>query len=100
MKTAFIVSGVLGFLIWPIVMAAGVMLMDAPNVPLRTEILRQLAAYSAILVPPFWVAALLLAIIESRRRKRPRFLRAYAIAPYAAAGTHAIALIALFILKN
>ena len=100
MKTAFIVSGVLGFLIWPIVMMAGVMLMDAPDVPLRTEILRQIAAYSAMLVPPVWIAALVLAIIESRRRKRPRVLRAYAIAPYAAAGIHALALVALFTLAK
>ena len=96
MKIAFIVSGVLGFFVWPAVMIAGIMLTDAPNVPLRTEILRQIAAYSAMLPPPVWVVALILAIVETRRKNRPKFVRAYAVAPYAAAGIHALSLVALF----
>ncbi|MEZ5413845.1 MAG: hypothetical protein R3F03_05965 [Opitutaceae bacterium] len=98
MKIAFIVSGVLGFFIWPAIMLAGIMLTDAPDVPLRTDILRQIAAYSAMLPPPIWLVALILAIVESKRKKRQKLLRAYAIAPYAAAGIHGLSLVALFTL--
>jgi membrane protein DedA with SNARE-associated domain len=95
MKTAFIVSGVLGLFIWPGAMVAGAMLFDTENVPPHAEMLRQIAFYSMLPAPLIWVAALVLAIIESKRRKRPRVLRAFAIAPYAAAGVHALALVAL-----
>jgi membrane protein DedA with SNARE-associated domain len=100
MKIAFIISGVVGFFVWPVVMIAGVMLMDQPDVPLRTEILRQIAVYTVLLPPVVWVAALVLAIIESKKKKRAVFLRGYAIAPYAAAGVHALALVALFSLAK
>jgi hypothetical protein len=96
MKAAFIVSGILGFFIWPGVLLAGAMLFDTEHVPPRAEMLRQIALFSALLAPVIWVAALVLAIVESRRKKRSKFIRAYAIAPYAAAGVHALALLALF----
>lgn len=98
MKTAFIVSGLLGFFVWPAVMIAAVMLTDQPEVPFHTEVLRQVAAYSSLLAPIVWVVALILAIIEAKKEKRPRVLRAYAVAPYAAAGIHVLALVALFTL--
>lgn len=100
MKRAFIISGLLGVTIWPVVMIAGVMLMDQPNVPLRTEILRQIAAYTVLLPPVVWIAALVLAIIETKRKKREGRLRAYAAAPYAAAGVHGLALVVLFTLAK
>jgi membrane protein DedA with SNARE-associated domain len=100
MKKAFIISGVLGFFVWPVVMIAAVMLGDQPDVPVRTEVLRQIAFYTALLPPIVWIVALILAIIEAKKQKRPRRLRTYAVAPYAAAGVHALALIALFTLAT
>jgi len=100
-KVAFIISGVLGFLVWPTVMLAAVMLSDQPDVPLRTEVMRQIIICSAVLPPLVWVLALILAVIEGKKEKRPRRLRAYAAAaPYAAAGVHALALVALFTLAT
>jgi hypothetical protein len=98
MKKAFIISWLLGFFVWPAVMIGAVMLTDQPEVPFRTGVLRQVAAYSAFLAPIVWVVALILAILEARKDKRPRVLRAYAVAPYAAAGIHVLALVALFTL--
>lgn len=100
MKAAFIVSGLFGFFIWPAVMIAGVMLMDQPDVPLRTEILRQIALYTVLLPPPVWLAALIAAIVESKRKNRRSRMRAYAVAPYAAVGIHGLALLSLFTLAN
>lgn len=100
MKIAFIVSGLLGLVVWPFVILAGIMVLDEPNVPLRTEILRQVAVFSVLLPLPVWVAALVLAIFESKKKKRQRLLRGYAIAPYAAVGIHGLALIALFALAE
>jgi membrane protein DedA with SNARE-associated domain len=98
MKKAFIISGLLGFFVWPAVMIGAVMLTDQPEVPFRTEVLRHVAAYSALLAPIVWVVALILAILEAKKEKRPRVLHAYAVAPYAAAGIHVLALVALFTL--
>jgi hypothetical protein len=100
MKTAFIVSGLLGFFVWPGVILAAVMLSDQPDVPYRTEVLRHIAAYSALLAPIVWLVALILAIFEAKREKRHRVLRAYAVAPYAAAGIHMLALVLLFTLAS
>jgi membrane protein DedA with SNARE-associated domain len=100
MKAAFIISGVLGIVVWPFVMLAGVTLMDAPEVPIAVEVLRQIAAYSAILTPAVWMGALVLAVIEAKKKKRPNVLRAYAAAPYAAAGLHAVSLVVLFTLPQ
>ena len=72
------------------------MLMDQPDVPLRTEILRRFAVYSALLTPLVWLVSLILAVVETRRRKRQRLLRIYTVAPYAAAGFHVFTLVALF----
>lgn len=98
MKTAFIVSGGVVFFVWPIVMISAVMLTDQPEVPFHIELLRQIVAYSALIAPIVWVVALILAIIEAKKERRPRVLRAYAVAPYAAAGIHMLALVALFTL--
>lgn len=100
MKAAFIVSGVLGLVVWPFVMLAAVMLMDAPDVPLSTEILRQIAVYSALLAPVVWLGSLVFAIVEAKRKKRPKVLRACVVAPYAAAGVHALSLALLFTLPQ
>lgn len=100
MKAAFIISGVLGLVVWPFVMLAGVMLMDAPEVPLAAEVVRRIAAYSAILTPVVWIVALVLAVIEAKKKKRPIVLRACAAAPYAAAGLHAFSLVVLFTLPQ
>jgi hypothetical protein len=100
MKTAFIVSGLLGFVVWPAVMIGAVMLSDQPDVPLRTEVLRQIAYYTSLLAPIVWVVALVLAIFEVKKEKRPKVLRAYIVAPYAAAGVHVLALVALFTLAT
>jgi hypothetical protein len=96
MKKAFIVSGVLGFVVWPVVMIAAVMLSDQPDVPLRTEVLRQIAYFTSLLAPIVWMVALVLAIFEAKKEKRPKVLRACVVAPYAAAGIHVLALVALF----
>lgn len=85
---------------WPVVMIAAVMLTDQPEVPFRTEVLRQGAVYSALLAPVVWIFSLIFAILEAKKERRPRVLRAYAVAPYAAAGIHVLALVALFTLAT
>ena len=97
-KTAFIVSGILGFVVWPFFMMAGVMLLDNPNAPLFTDVLRWIAVGTVLPPPLVWIVAFVSALGESNGRNRSRVLRAWILAPYAAAGVHALALVALFTL--
>lgn len=95
-KGPFIFSGILGFIVWTPVMLAGVMLTDSPNAPLYTDVLRWIAVVTVFLPPLVWIVALVSALGESNKKNRPRVLRAWILAPYAAACVHALALIALF----
>ncbi|MDF3057030.1 MAG: hypothetical protein K0R17_1245 [Rariglobus sp.] len=96
MKLAFVISGILCILIWPIFLLGAVMLMDTEHLPGRIEVLRWIVFYSAVLVPPVWIISLTVAVREFGRMRRSRWIRTCIIAPYAAAATHFSAIAVLF----
>ena len=70
---------------------------DAPTVPFYFEIIRGMLAITLQAIPVVWIVALVLSIIEVRRKKREKLLNRYAMSPYVAAGAHLLVWIAAFI---
>ncbi len=100
MKSAFTISGIAGFLIWPVFAAAAVMGASAAvegGIPMN-RVLGYFAWFAVILPPLVWVVALVLAVLESKRGNRPKFISRCIAAPYVAFGIHILSLAMLFTL--
>ncbi len=100
MKSAFTISGVAGFLIWPACAAAAVMGASAAveeGIPIN-RILGYFAWSTAMLPPLVWIAAFVLAMLESKRGNRPNFISRCIAAPYVAFGLQILSLVMLFTL--
>ncbi len=95
-KTPWIVSGLGLFFAWPFIGLMTAFAYDEPTVPAYFEIIRILLMVTLVLIPVVWIVALVLAIIETRKRNREKWLKYYALAPYWAAGAHLLVWIAAF----
>jgi hypothetical protein len=97
MKIApWIVSGLGLVIIWPFAGMMTAFSYDAPTVPLYFEIIRRLLGLTLFAIPLVWIVALVLFIIEARRKKRPEVLARFAWSPYIAAGAHLLVWLAAF----
>ncbi len=67
------------------------------GVPMN-QILGYFVWFTAILPPVVWIVALALAILESKRGNRPKFISRCITAPYVAFGFHFLSLVMLFTL--
>lgn len=91
----WIISGLGLVIAWPFAGMMTAFSYDAPTVPLYFEVIRWLLGFTLFSIPLVWIVALVLSIIEARKKKRPEVLVRFAWSPYIAAGAHLLVWVAV-----